>query len=92
MYGVPKNISIRVKNKYKISSSLEEGQNVKHQNSVLIGESHETLNAAFVKWFLNMLSQNVPLPGAIIQEKVGIYVKELKIKENFEASDCSLRC
>ena len=59
---------------------------------MLIAESHETLDAAFLKWFLNMLSQNVPLHGAIIQEKVSIYVKELKIKQNFEASDCLLRC
>ena len=36
-----------------------------------------------------MLSQNVPLPGAIIQEKASIYAKELNI-ENFKASDCSL--
>ena len=33
-----------------------------------------------------MRSQNVPLPGAIIQEKASIYAKELNI-ENFKASD-----
>ena len=69
-------------------SSLEKGQNVKRRK--LCAGAHEALDAAVSKWFLNMQSQNVPLPGGIIQEKASIYAKELNI-ENFKASDGCLR-
>ena len=88
-YGVPKNtISTWIKNKDKIFSSLEKGQNVKHRK--LRAGAHEALDAAVFKWFLNMRSQNVPLSGSIIQEKASIYAKELN-QENFKASDGWLR-
>ena len=71
-YGVPKNtISTWIKNKDKILSSLEKGQNVKRRK--LGAGAHEVLDAAVFKWFLNMQSQNVPLSGGIIQEN-GKYI------------------
>ena len=88
-YGVPKNIiSTWIKNKNKILSSLEKGQNAKRRK--LRAGAHETLDAAVFKWFLNMRSQNVPLSAGIIQEKASIYAKELNM-ENFKASDGWLR-
>ena len=88
-YGVPKNTtSTWIKNKDKILSSLEKGQNVKRRK--LRAGAHEALDAAIFKWFLNMRSQNVPLSGGIIQEKASIYAKELNI-ENFKDSDGWLR-
>ena len=78
-YNVPKNtISTWVKNKDKILSSLQEGQNVKQQK--LRGATYEALGQAVFKWFLNMLIQNVPLSGAIIQENAGSYAKGLNIE------------
>ena len=56
-------------------SSLEEGQNVKQQK--LRGAAHEALDLSVFKCFLNIRSQNVPLSGAIIQEKARSYAKEL---------------
>ena len=54
-YGVLKNtISTRIKNKDKILSSLEKGQNVKRRK--LRAGAHEALDAAIFKWFLNMRS------------------------------------
>ena len=70
-----------VKNKGKILLSLEKGQNVKRQK--LRPRTHEVSDAAVFERFLNMRSQNVPLSGAIIQEKASIYVIEL----NIETSD-----
>ena len=70
-----------VKNKDKILLSLEKGQNVKRQK--LRPRAHEVSDAAVFERFLNMRSQNVPLSGAIIQEKASIYVIEL----NIETSD-----
>ena len=88
-YGVPKNtISAWTKNKDKILSSLEKGQNVKRRK--LRAGAQEALEAAVFKWFLNMQSQNVPLSGGIIQEKASIYAKEPNI-ENFKASNGWLR-
>ena len=88
-YGVPKNtISTWIKNKDKILSSLEKGQNVKRRK--LRAGAHEALDAAVFKWFLNMRSQNVTLSGGIIQEKASIYAKEINI-ENFKTSDGWLR-
>ena len=85
---VPKDtISTWVKNKDKILSSLKEGQNVKQRK--LRGAAHEALDQD-VKWFLNILSQNVPLLGAIIQEKPSSYAKELNL-EKIKASDGWLR-
>ena len=67
-YNVPKNtISTWIKNKDKVLSSPEEGQNVKRQK--LRGAAHETLDQAIFKCFLNIRSQNVPLLDAIVQEK-----------------------
>ena len=43
--------------------------------------AYETLDAAVFKWFLNIRSQNVPLSGAIIQDKAGIYLQKLNIKK-----------
>ena len=52
-YGVPKNtISTWIKNKDKILSSLEKGQNVKRRK--LRAGAHEALDTAAFKWFLNM--------------------------------------
>ena len=88
-YGVPKNtISTWIKNKDKILSSLEKGQNVKRRK--LRPGAHEALDAAVFKWFLNMRSQNVPLSGGRIQRKASICAKELII-ENFKVSDGWLR-
>lgn len=43
--------------------------------------AYETLDAAVFKWLLNIRSQNVPLSGAIIQDKAGIYLQKLNIKK-----------
>ena len=88
-YGVPKNtISTWIKNKDKILSSLEKGQNVIRRK--LCAGAHEALDAPVFKWFLNMRSQKVSLSGGIIQEKASIYAKELNT-ENFKASNGWLR-
>ena len=57
--------------------------NIKRQK--LRPGDHETSDTAVFKWFLSLRSQNVPLPGATIQEKASHYAKELSI-ENFKAS------
>ena len=54
------------------------------------GAVYEALDQAFLKWFLNSRSQNVPLSGAIIQEKASSYAEELNI-ENFKACSGCLR-
>ena len=73
-----------VKSKEILFPGLEKGNNVKRQK--LRTGDHETLDTAVFKWSLSLRSQNVPLPGAIIQEKLSQYAKELSI-ENFKASD-----
>ena len=88
-YGVPKNtLSTWVKSKEKLFAALEKGNNVKRQK--LRTWDHETLDTAVFKWFLSLRSQNVPLSGAIIQEKTSQYAKELSI-EHFKASGGWLR-
>ena len=76
-YGVPKN-----------TTSFEEGQNVKRQK--LCGVSHESIDHAVFKWYLNIRNQNVPLSGAINQEKASVYAKEPNLT-NIKASDGCLR-
>ena len=49
------------------------------------------MDQAIFDWFLNMRSQNVPLPGSMIHEKAVIFAKELNT-ENFQASGGWLRC
>ena len=84
-YGVPKNtLSTWVKSKEKLFVALEKGNNVKRQK--LRTGDHETLDTAVFKCFLSLRSQNVPLSGAIFQEKASQYAKELSI-ENGKASD-----
>ena len=88
-YGVPKNtLSTWVKSKEKLFVALEKGNNVKRQK--LGTRDHETLDTAVFKWFLSLRSQNVPLSGAIIQEKASQYAKELSV-DNVKASDGWLR-
>ena len=88
-YDVPTNtLSTWVKGEEKLFAALEKGNNVKRQK--LRTWNHETLETTVFKWFLSLRSQNVPLSGAIIQEKASQYVKELSI-ENFKASDGWLR-
>ena len=72
-------MSLWVKN--KILSSLEERRNVKRLK--LRVAAHEPLDQAIP-------SQDVPLSGAIIQEKASSYTKKV-ITENFKASDGCLR-
>ena len=43
------------------------------------------MDKAIFNWFLSMLSQNVPLSGAMIQEMALTFAKELNV-ENFQAS------
>ena len=77
-YGVPRNtLSTWVKSKEKLFAALEKGNNVKRQK--LRTGDHETLDPAVFKWFLSLRSQNVPLSGAIIQEKASQCAKELII-------------
>ena len=88
-YCVPKNnLSTWVKSKEKLFAALEKGNNVKRQK--LRTWHHETLETAVFKWFLSLRRQNVPLFGALIQEKASQYAKELSI-EHFKASDGWLR-
>ena len=57
-YGVPKNTtSTWIKNKDKILSSLEEGQNVKRRK--LRAGAHEALDVAVFKWFLNKSKRSI---------------------------------
>ena len=75
MVGVPKNtLSTWVKSKEKLFAALVKGNNVKRQKLRTV--DHKTLDTAVFKWFLSLQSQNVPLSGAIIQEKVSQYAKE----------------
>ena len=74
--------------KEKFLAALEKENNVKRQK-VRTGD-HKTSDTAVFKWFLSLRSQNVPLSGAIIQEKANQHAKELSI-ENFKASDGWLR-
>ena len=84
-YGVPKNtLSTWVKSKEKLFEALEKGNNVKRQK--LRTGDHKTLDTDVFKWFLSLQSQNVPLSGAIIQEKASQYAKELSV-DNVKASD-----
>ena len=77
-YGVPNNtLSTWVKSKEKLFAALEKGNNVKRQK--LRTGDHETLDTAVFKCFLSLRSQNVPLSGAIFQEKASQYAKGLSI-------------
>ena len=81
---LPKNtLSTWVKNKGKLLDSLEKGSNIKQQK--LRTGNFEILDKAIFNWFLSMLSQNVSLSGAMIQEMALTFAKELNV-ENFQAS------
>ena len=87
--NIPKNtLSTWVKNKEKLFDALKKGTTVERQK--LKSGNHELVDQVIFNWFLNIRSQNVPLPASMIQEKAVIFAKELNT-ENFQASDGWLR-
>ena len=50
--------------------------NVKRQK--LKSGNHELVSQATFNWFLNMQSQNVPLPASMTQEKEGYFYQRIE--------------
>ena len=87
-YGVPKNtLSIWVKNKHKLTTSLEKKEMSSSRKSTRCGSYDQTDKAVF-HWFVGK-HQKVPIDGIILKEKALEFAKTLGIKE-FKASDCWL--
>ena len=88
-YGVPKNtISKRVKNKHKLTTSLEKKGMSSSRKSRSCG-SYDQIDKAVFHWFFGKRSQKVPTDEIILKEKALEFVTILGIKE-FKASDCWL--
>ena len=88
-YGVPKNIlSTWVKNKHKLTTSLEKKGMSSSRKSTGCGNYDQIDKAAF-HWFVGKRSQKVPIDGIILKEKALEFAKALEIKK-FKASDCWL--
>ena len=88
-YNIPKNtLSTWVKNKHKIMSSLNGGNNPKSKK--LRTGIHEKLDEAIFKWFLFARSQDVPIGGVVFKAKTLEYAKEIGL-DDFQASDGWIR-
>jgi len=88
-YGVKKNtLSTWLKNKKKLTTSLEKKGMSSSQKSTRCGD-YDQVDKAVFKWFVGMRSQQVPIDGTILKEKALEFAKKLKI-EGFKASDCWL--
>ena len=85
-YGVPKNtLSTWVKNKHKLTTSLEKKGMSSSRKSTRCGSYDQT----DFHWFVGKRSQKIPIDGIILKEKALEFAKTLGIKE-FKTSDCWL--
>ena len=82
LFGVPKNtLSTWKKNKEKIFEKYNSGLISKRVKP----EKYEELNKAVHKWFLILRSENIPINGPMLKEKVLEFIGRLNI-EGFQAS------
>ena len=87
-YGVPKNtLSIWVKNKHKLTTTLEKKRTSSSRESTHYG-SYDQIDKSVFHWFVAKRSQK-PIDRIILKEKALEFATELRIKE-FKASDCWL--
>ena len=85
-YGVPKNtLSTWVKNKHKLTTSLEKKGMSSSRKSTRCG-SYDQIDKAVFHWFVGKRSQKVPIDGITHKEKPLKLAKNLDIKE-FRALD-----
>ena len=88
-YGVPKNtLSTWVKNKHKLTTSLEKKGMSFSRKSIRCG-SYGQIDKAVFDWCVGKRSKKVPIDGIILKEKALEFAKTLGIKK-FKASDCWL--
>ena len=67
-YGVPKNtLSAWVKNKHKLTTSLERKGMSSSRKSTRCG-SYDQIDKAVFHWFVGKRSQKVPIDGIILKE------------------------
>ena len=86
-YGVPKNtLFVWVKNKYKLTTSLEKKGTSSSRKSTLCRSCDQTDKAIF-QWFVGKRIQKVPTDGIILKGKALEFEKTLGIKE-FKRLDC----
>ena len=79
-YRVPKNtLSTWVKNKHKLTTSLEKKGMSSSRKSTSCG-SYDQIDKAVFHWFVGKRSQKVPTNGIILKEKAVEFVKILGIK------------
>ena len=83
-FGVPKNTILTwIKNKEKVFQALEESA---PSTKKLRGCQHEKVSKALFEWFVLQRSQNIPIDGSMIQEKVLFFAEKLEIPD-FKVSD-----
>ena len=87
-YGVPKKHSTWVKNKHKLTTSLEKKGMSSSRKSTRCG-SYDQIDKAVFHWFVGKRSQKVPIYGIILKEKALVLAQTLGIK-GFKAWDCWL--
>ena len=74
-YGVPKNtLSTWVKNKHKLTTSLEKKGMSSSRKSTSCG-SYDQIDKAVFHWFVGKRSQKVPIDGIILKQKALEFAK-----------------
>ena len=66
-YGVPKKHSTWVKNKHKLTTSLEKKGMSSSRKSTRCG-SYDQIDKAVFHWFVGKRSQKVPIDGIMLKE------------------------
>ena len=88
-YSVPrKAVSTWVKNKHKLTASLEKKGMNSSQKNARCG-NYEKVDKEIYNWFVGKRSQEIPIDGIIIKQKALEFAKAMGITK-FKASDCWL--
>lgn len=83
-FGIsPSSVSTVLKNKDSIQKALASGTSAQHKKVTL--PKHEELDKAVYTWFVGARAKNVPLSGAIVQQKALNYACLLGV-DDFKAS------